>query len=738
MEKITLEGIIEDIIYYNEENGYLIATLEMEYELYSIKGHLPFAQQGDRIRVVGEVDMHPIYGEQVVIKHAEHLKPTEREDIYKYLASGVITGIGPATAELILQHFGTEALEIIEKMPDKLLEIAGIGPKKLEQIVLSYKEQYELRDFIIYFQSLNLSINMAMRIYRQFGIEAIGKVQKNPYILAEEVVGVGFKQADQIAMTMGIDFHSPFRIDSGILHLLNQESLAGHTCMLEEDLIRKAALTLQVETEEVEHQIRSMAVNGKIHVDRMISGEVRLYLPSLYYSEQQAAAKLYQIAMNAEPLKPFDAGAFIEYFEANRGILLGEKQKHAIQETLENGVFIITGGPGTGKTTIINAIIEAYEAFEKKVILCAPTGRAAKRMTEATGRESKTIHRLLEFQGENQFARNEETPLVADVLIVDEISMVDIVILYRLLDAISPGTHVVFVGDADQLPSVGPGTVLKDLLDSQLISSIRLDEIYRQSEQSLIAVNAHKINHGEMPILNRQDKDFFFIQQGKSGDILEAIKDLVSQRLPNYYQLDPLEDIQILSPMKNSSVGVNSLNEILQEVINPADKNKEEKKMGKRTFREGDKVMQIRNNYNLDWVSKWGEEGTGVFNGDIGIVTEIDNTARTLTVFFDQEREVVYDFPTLDELVHAYAVTVHKSQGSEFKAVVMPMVFGPPMLMSRNILYTAITRAKQLVVLVGDKRAMQGMINRNQEQHRLSGFRDRLAFYHQLNTGVCL
>lgn len=736
MEKITLEGVIEDIIYYNEENGYLIATFGTDEELVSIKGSLPFVQEGDRLRIVGEVDLHPVYGEQIVIRYAEHLKPTEREDILKYLSSGVITGIGPATAELIVQAFETKALEVLEKTPERLLEISGIGPKKLEQIILSYKEQFELRDFIIYFQSLNLSVNMAMRIYRHFGLDAVMKVQENPYILAEEVVGVGFKQADQIAMTMGIDFHAPFRIDSGIVFLLNQESMAGHTCMLESDLIQKTAVTLSVDTDEVAHQIRDMAVLGKIYVDRLASGEVRIYLPSLYYAEQQAAGKLYQIAVNAEPLSPFDSEDFIEKFESDRGILLGTKQRHAIKAALDHGVFIITGGPGTGKTTIINAIIKAYESFEKKVTLCAPTGRAAKRMTEATTRESKTIHRLLEFQGENQFARNGETPLETDVLIVDEISMVDIVILYRLLDAIKPGTHVIFVGDADQLPSVGPGSVLKDLLDSGLIGSIRLDEIYRQSEQSLIAINAHKINHGEMPTLNRQDKDFFFIQANGPSGIMAVIKDLVSQRLPDYYQLDPIEDIQILSPMKNTQVGVHALNEMVQEVINPPNQNKIEKRLGKRTFREGDKVMQIRNNYNLDWVSKWGEEGTGVFNGDIGRITEIDEPSRTLTVLFDQEREVVYDFPTLDELVHAYAVTVHKSQGSEFKAVIMPMIYGPPMLMTRNILYTAITRAKTLVVLVGDKRAMQAMISRDQEQYRRSGFKERLGFYQQINRGI--
>ncbi len=735
MEKLTLEGVVQDIIYYNEDNGYVIATLQTELELVSIKGTLPFVREGDHIRMVGQMEIHNFYGEQVNILSAEHLKPADREDIFKYLSSGVITGIGPATAELMLNAFGTETLDIIEKAPERLLEVAGIGPKKLEQIIESYKEQYELRDFIIYFQSLNLSVNMAMRIYKKYGIEAISKVEKNPYILAEDVTGVGFKLADQIAMKMGIDFHSPFRIDSGLLHLLNIEASSGHTYAEQEDLVRKAALALGVEYSEVENQIRDMAVTGALKVERVGHGDLRIYLPSLHYSEQQVAAKLYEIGIHALPVQPFYGDQFIKEFEDNRGIILGENQKRAIVEALEYGMFIITGGPGTGKTTIINAVIVAYESFDKKVVLCAPTGRAAKRMTEATKRESKTIHRLLEFQGENQFGKNSEEPLKADVIIIDEISMVDIVLMYRLLDAIALGTHVIFVGDSDQLPSVGPGSVLKDLLQSELIRSIALDEIYRQSESSLIAVNAHKINHGEVPILNKPDKDFFFISSSRSDVILSEIKNLVSQRLPNYYDLDPLEDIQILSPMKNSSVGVNALNDMLQEVINPPAKKKVEKKFGNKSFREGDKVMQIRNNYNLEWISKYGDEGTGVFNGDIGIITEIDAVARNLTVLFDQEREVVYDFPSVDELVLAYAVTVHKSQGSEFKAIIMPMVFGPPMLMSRNILYTAITRAKTLVVLVGDKKAMQEMIRRNQEQHRQSGLRERLEFYRKMSSG---
>ncbi|HSN65583.1 MAG TPA: AAA family ATPase, partial [Fusibacter sp.] len=415
-----------------------------------------------------------------------------------------------------------------------------------------------------------------------------------------------------------------------------------------------------------------------------------------------------------------------------RGILLADRQKEAVDASLHSGVFVITGGPGTGKTTIINAIIQAYESLNKKVVLAAPTGRAAKRMTETTQRESKTIHRLLEFQGESNFQKNADNPLKTDVLIIDEISMVDIVLMYRLLDAVELGTHLILVGDSDQLPSVGPGSVLKDLLESEWVDSCRLTEIYRQSEASLIAVNAHMINKGEMPMLNKADKDFFFISKGRADDILNEIKNLVMERLPNYYNLNPMEDIQVLSPVKGSGVGVEALNDMLQNVVNPPSKKKVEKVFGKKRFREGDKVMQIKNNYNLEWTTKYAEEGKGVFNGDIGYITEIDEIERTVTILYDQEREVIYDFPTVDELVLAYAITVHKSQGSEFKAIIMPMAFIPPMLMSRNILYTAITRARELLVLVGEKRALSEMIKRTQEAKRNSGLKTRLLYYKEL------
>lgn len=724
----TYSGFVDEIIYYNDDNGYAIAVLNIEYDVITIKGILPFINYGDHIRVVGVLDDHEHYGPQLQVKHIEHIKPTETHDILRYLASGVIKGIGEATAELIVEAFGNEALEVIQHQPDKLLAISGIGPKKLGQIVESYKEQYELKDFIIFFQSLNLTIANAMRIYKSLGYEAMAMVEKNPYILAERVSGIGFKVADRIAESMGVDRHSPYRIKAGIHFVLQQFSGEGHTYMPQDVLIRRVVATLKVVDSDVEIILKESAMQGEVFIEYHEStGMIRVFLPGFYYAEQFVAEKLYHLMHEAKPLKMDNIQSFIDIFEDLKGIKLGYMQCLALEGAIKNGVYVITGGPGTGKTTIINAVLEAYERHDKKISLLAPTGRAAKRMTEATRREAKTIHRGLEFQGELQFTRNEENPLDADVIIVDEISMVDIILMYRLLDAVKNGTHLILVGDADQLPSVGAGAVLEDILKSGFIPSIALDEIYRQADQSLITTNAHLINKGEMPLLNDRDKDFFFISRPKPNQILGEIEALVRTRLRDYYGFDPMEDIQVLSPMRNSPTGVNALNELLQGILNPESDQKAEKVLNGVTYRVGDKVMQTKNNYNIEWLGLNGEEGTGVFNGDIGYITDIDLEDKSITVLYDKEREVAYDYTSAEELTHAYAITVHKSQGSEFRAVIMPMGFVPPMLMSRNILYTAITRAKELVIIVGDKRAMQEMIKNDQEINRYSGLYERLV-----------
>lgn len=729
LEAIIYEGVIEDVIFQNDDTGFLIANLETADDFICIKGIMPFINGGERVRVSGAIEIHPIYGEQLNVKYLEHIKPKEKDELLKYLSSGIIRGIGEATAHLLIDAFGENVLEIFQNNPSELLKIPGIGPKKLEQIIMSYKEQYELRDFIMYFQNLNISNHMAMKIFRQFGIEAIEKIEANPYILADEISGIGFKFADQLAMNMGIGTKSPFRISSGITFLLSRESSSGNVYLYKEQLLQKVERELGIEEELVDKMITEMAVKGDLYLENGDEGSIRVYLPALYYAEQQVAIRLIKLLMGNASYPEDVFEEFLIDYQEERGILLGESQKTAIKNALNNGVFIITGGPGTGKTTIINAVIKALEIKEKKVLLAAPTGRAAKRMTEATQREARTIHRLLEFQGEMEFQRNELNPLEGDVIIIDEISMVDVILMNRLLQATPENAQLILVGDSDQLPSVGPGAVLKDLLGSGIIPTVRLDEIYRQSETSLIALNAHKINRGDEPILNKKDKDFFFISHSRAEQILEEIKRLVKDRLPSYYGINPIEDVQVLAPMKGTGVGVDALNTMLQNVLNPNDGKKCEKKFGHRLFREGDKVMQIKNNYSLDWRNSYGEEGKGVFNGDIGFITEIDETLRTITVVFDGEKEVVYDYPMSDELTLAYAVTVHKSQGSEFKVVIMPISYGPPMLMSRNILYTAITRARELVVLVGDKRYMHQMIGQNHEEKRLSGLNMKLNHF---------
>lgn len=727
---VEIRGSVEEIVFKNEENGFVIAVVESGDEFIYVKGYIPIIHEGEDMVFRGRFVMHPTYGEQLEVTSSEILMPTDLHAIEKYLASGIIKGIGPATAARIIDKFGKNSLDIIQYDPERLTEVNGIGKKKAEEIAGAFFEQRALKDIMIFLQKYGISVNFAMRIFKLYGHETIDVVSENPYRLADEVPGIGFKMADQIAKKMGVEPVSPYRIATGVKYVLGHHVMQGHTYAEREWLIKETTEVLVVPKEQVEGVISDMLIRGTLHVER-IGMHDHLYPAPLYYAETKVCKKLIELASGAADIPGLDVKEEISAFEDRNGIELAENQKAAIEAAMHNGLLVITGGPGTGKTTIINGILDIFERKYLKVLLAAPTGRAAKRMSEATDKEAKTIHRLLEYaysEGNESagFMKNEEDPLACDVVIIDETSMVDILLMNHLLSAITPGTRVILVGDVDQLPSVGPGCVLRDIIHAEAVPVARLTEIFRQSQESMIVVNAHKINHGEMPQLNTKNKDFFFIDAKRQESIASTISQLVKKRLPDYYKLDPVHDIQVLTPTKKGPVGTIQLNKLLQEVINPPKPGRAEKKFGDRVFRTGDKVMQIKNNYQMKWKTEDDDRGEGIFNGDIGFIEGMNMADQNVVVHFDDGRIVHYDFSQLDELIHAYAVTVHKSQGSEFPVLVMPVWSGPPMLMSRNILYTAVTRAKQLVVLVGEKKYLSLMVNNDKQQERQSGLRFRL------------
>jgi len=703
---VEIRGSVEEIVFKNEENGFVIAVIESGQEFIYVKGYIPIIHEGEDMVFRGRFVMHPTYGEQLEVTSSEILMPTDLNAIEKYLASGIIKGIGPATAARIVKHFGKTSLDIIQYDPDRLTEVTGIGSKKAQEIAGAFFEQRALKDIMLFLQKYGVSVNYAMRIYKLYGQETMDIVSENPYKLADDIPGIGFKMADQIAKKMGIEPVSPYRIATGIKYVLGQHVMQGHTYAEKNEMIMKTSSILVVPKEQVEGVVSDMLIRGSLHVER-VGLHDHLYPSPLYYAEMKVCQKLIEIASSGAEIPGLDIKEEIHSFEERSNIELAENQKSAIEAAMRNGLLVITGGPGTGKTTIINGILDIFERKYMKVLLAAPTGRAAKRMSEATGEEAKTIHRLLEYaysEGNetNGFLKNEDDPLAADVIIIDETSMVDILLMNHLLTAIPQGTRVILVGDVDQLPSVGPGCVLRDIISADAVPVARLTDIFRQSEESMIVVNAHKINHGDVPVLNTKNRDFFFIDARKQEAIAKTICELVKQRLPEYYKIDSVHDIQVLTPTKKGPIGTIALNKLLQEVLNPEKTGRAEKKFGDRIFRTGDKVMQIKNNYQVKWKKDDDERGEGIFNGDIGFIEGINMSDQNIVIRFDDGRVVHYDFSQLDELIHAYAVTVHKSQGSEFPVLVMPIWSGPPMLMNRNILYTAVTRAKQLVVLVGE------------------------------------
>ena len=732
---LELEGKLTEIIFQNESNGYTVGKMETEGEEITLVGCMPTLREGEHLQVKGAWIIHPMYGEQLEVEEYRPILPSSEEGLINYLASGILPGIGKKMAERLVDHFGKEVMEIIEFHPHRLTEVSGIGKKKADAIAEAFEDDRELKEVLIFLSQYGISPNYAVRIYKTYGEDTINILQENPYRLAEDIVGIGFITADGIAKSMGIAANSRYRIYAGTRYALNSFHIEGHTYAPKEQLIQRTIELLNVDQGMVEEAIQNLALNQHIQIERR-GEDLVVYSMAYYYAETSVCNRLIELSRVKLEKVQIDVEVELVNIQEEEGITLADNQKEAIKSAIDNGIMVITGGPGTGKTTTINTLIKVFEKLEMKITLGAPTGRASKRMTEATGMEAKTIHRLLElgFSEEQEsmlFQRDEENPLSADVIIIDEMSMVDILLMHNLMKAVPPGSRLILVGDVDQLPSVGAGNVLRDIIDSRIVKVVRLNEIFRQAEESMIIVNAHKINQGNYPLLNVKDKDFYFLKKHQKEKILETVIQLVKTRLPNHYQYDAGKDIQVLTPMKKGDVGTINLNKELQNALNPMAPWKKQRQMRDKIFRVGDKVMQIKNNYNLKWESQdpdaIEEKGEGVFNGDIGYIQDIDKQEEILTVLFDDDRLVAYNFSQLDELELAYAITIHKSQGSEFPVVVMPVTWGPPMLLTRNLLYTGITRARELVVLVGTQNYLKRMVDNNEIIQRYSGLGYRLG-----------
>ena len=728
----TINGYVDHIIYRNSENGYTVLVLICGEEELTCVGIFSDITEGENIEAHGEYTDHPTYGRQFSVKGFEEKAPQDEVAIERYLGSGAIKGIGIALAARIVRRFKEDTFRIIEEEPERLAEVKGISERKAMEIASQVNEKRDLRQAMIFLQQYGISTTLAVRIYNTYGQEVYGILKENPYRLADDVDGVGFRTADEIASRVGIRTDSDFRIRSGIQYALLQASGEGHTYLPMEELTTRASTLLEIEPEYIETQYMNLAMDRKI-IMREVEGVTQIYSSAFFYMEANSATMLRQLDAGFD-VPDIEIEARIRQIEKQTKMELEEHQVEAVKEAVRNGLLIITGGPGTGKTTTINTIIRYFEMEGLDIFLAAPTGRAAKRMSETTGFEARTIHRMLELNGGMEgsagFERNEQNPLETDVIIIDEMSMVDISLMYSLLKAIPAGTRLILVGDVNQLPSVGAGSVLKDIIDSKIFHTVELKKIFRQASTSDIIVNAHKINRGEEVSLDNKSMDFFFLKRYDADKIINVTLQLVMQKLPKFVNATTY-DIQVLTPMRKGLLGVERLNSILQMYLNPASERKKEKEHGTTLFREGDKVMQIKNNYQLEWEirSKYGlciEKGTGIFNGDMGIIEEINDFAETLTVSFDEGRMVEYPYKLLDELELAYAVTIHKSQGSEYPAVVIPLLTGPRMLMNRNLLYTAVTRAKKCVTIVGNDITFQQMIENNSQQKRYSGLRDRL------------
>ena len=729
----TITGFVEHIVYRNEENGYTVLNLASnEEDEVTCVGVFQMISEGESLELTGEYTVHPSYGPQFKVQQYSIKAPEDIASIERYLGSGAIKGVGAALAARIVRKFKEDTFRIIEEEPERLAEIKGISERKAQEIAQQTEEKRELRQAMIFLQNYGISLSLAVKIYQTYQLDMYRIIQENPYRMAEDVTGVGFKIADEIAHRVGIHLDSDFRIRSGIMYVLQQASLEGHTYLPEELLTRRACELLGVDASGVEKHYMDMAIDRKL-ILKQSEAEVQIYASTFYYMELNVAVMLRELNVKYD----FSETAVeqrIRKIEQLSELELDEMQRTAVKEAVRSGLLVITGGPGTGKTTTINTIIQYFESEGMDIALAAHTGRAAKRMSETTGYEAKTIHRLLELSGGMDehagFERNEQNPLETDVIIIDEMSMVDITLMHNLLKAVVAGTRLILVGDVNQLPSVGPGCVLKDIIDSHACNVVRLNRIFRQASESDIIVNAHKINRGEPVSLDNKSRDFFFLKRYDANVIISICIQLIRQKLPKYVNASPF-DIQVLTPMRKGLLGVERLNTILQQYLNPPDGKKAEREHGQTIFRVGDKVMQIKNNYQAEWEirSRYNipiEKGLGVFNGDMGIVREINSFSETLTVEYEERRMVEYPFKELDQLDLAYAITIHKSQGSEYPAVIIPLLTGPRMLMNRNLLYTAVTRARKCVTLVGDEKAFYNMEANVNEQKRYSGLRDRL------------
>jgi exodeoxyribonuclease V alpha subunit len=730
---MTVKGYVSKIVYRSEETGYTVMTLDTDNDEVCCVGVMAVFDEGEYVEAEGESVFHPQYGDQIRVSRVEVIEPTDAKEMERYLGSGAIVGVGPALAKRIVKMFGDDTFRIMDEEPEKLAQVKGISEAGAMRITDQFLKKRELRKAMIFLQRFGISNSLAVKIYSFYGEKMYSVIRVNPYRLAEDISGVGFKSADEIAMRSGLAPDDDFRVRAALFYTLSLSTGSGHVYLPEEELFKKTVEMVPCEEEQLKQQLTRLFTDHKIVIKEEETRNV--YLSSFYYMELSVARMLCDLNCKFE-IPEAKIRDRIEGVTKDLDIELDDLQSKAIFEAVQHGVFILTGGPGTGKTTTINAIIRFFEREGMDVMLAAPTGRAAKRMSETTGKEAKTIHRLLELQkkpddsvttGIFDFARNESNPLETDVMIVDEVSMVDISLMNALLRAISVGTRMIFVGDVNQLPSVGPGNVLKDMIASERFSTVKLEKIFRQAAESSIIVNAHKINKGEdISLDNRENSDFFFLERRDVNQITEGIIYLVQSKISNFVGVTPF-DVQVLTPMKAGELGCEKLNLTLQNTLNPGERGKAEKvfENGK-VFREGDKVMQIKNDYQLEWVikSKRGitvDSGTGVFNGDCGLIREINLVEEKITVEFEEGRQVDYTFSQHDELVLAYAITIHKSQGSEYPAVVMPLLTGPSMLFNRNVLYTAVTRAKKCVTIIGSSDTIQRMIRNTMEQRRYSG-----------------